>query len=290
VSPEVVTRGRSALLALALLLSLVWVCRDWVARAAVDVHPLGSTPAPYAYLELVPSTPGPHPLVMLLHGRGEVGDGSNPAELLPRMPPLRDAALAHLFGYASPLVEEGALIVAPQTNTDWDVRALDALFEHLLATREIDRDRIYLSGLSMGGAGAAMYAAEHSERLAAVMPICGAWEASPAMTSGIGVLPVRAFHGFQDTNVLPRWTAVWVASISAHRGGEGVDPLASYPGTDATAVFDGRRFTWRAGTRALPEETLTLTEYANVGHVVWPEVYADPETWRWLFAQRRGSR
>jgi hypothetical protein len=66
--------------------------------------------------------------------------------------------------------------------------------------------------------------------------------------------------------------------------------MLSYPkGTDATAVFDGGHLVWRAGTSAAPGEALSLTEFARGGHAIYPDVYADPAAWRWLFAQRRVS-
>jgi predicted peptidase len=277
-------RIRRALIAAAWAMVIAWLVVDWAAHPALVVHPIGTTPSPYGYVELVPRSRGPHPLVIVLHGRGETGDGTDPAEIIDWLPPVRDV----VDRLPSPLVDEGAVIVAPQAPTNWDAASLDALLDHVLASHDIDHDRVYVTGLSMGGAGTAVYAAAHPERLAAALPICGAWGATVDATARLGALPVRAFHGYLDDNVPRRVTAEWVAAISVHRGGDGVDPLASYPvGTDATAVFDGRRFVWRAGTSASPDETLTLTELGHAGHQVWGRVYADPATWRWLFAQRR---
>ena len=257
-------------------------------RRVLDVHPFGSTPSPYGYVEFVPERPGPRPLVIVLHGSGSRGDGENPGVLAERLPPLRDVARARLFGVRSLLAEEGALVVAPQSPGAWDAKKLDRFLDYLLAARDVDRDRVYLTGLSMGGCGAWEYASAHGERLAAVLPICGGCSATEPLGPGFEKLPVRAIHAFDD-DVVPVWmTGKWVTAIAKRRGSDGGDPVASYPkGSDATAVFDGARFSWRPGTAIAANESFTLTELARGGHAIWRDVYAEDATWRWLFAQRK---
>jgi predicted peptidase len=262
----------------------------YATHRVVQVHPLGSTASPYGYVEYVPPVTGPRPLLLVLHGAGSRGDGHDPSVLIDRLPPLRDVARARVFGLSSRLIDEGVAIVAPQSQTAWDVATLDAFVDYILASHQIARDRIYLTGLSMGGGGAWRYAAAHPERLAAVMPICGASVGTEELAARLDTLPVRAFHAFDD-DVVPNYeSATWVSAIAVRRHGDGVNPMTSYPrGANATAVFDGTRFLWRSGTSASADEKLTLTEFAHGGHSIWLAVYADTATWRWLFAQHRGA-
>ncbi|MDC0679568.1 hypothetical protein [Sorangium atrum] len=135
----------------------------------MEAHPPGSTASPYGYVEYVPPDPGPRPrpLLLVLHGGSSRGDGSHPRSIIHRLPPLRYVARARLLGSSSPLVDAGVLIAAPQSPGEWDAAKIDALLDYLLATHDIDRDRVYLTGPSMGGCGTWRYAAVHPERLAA---------------------------------------------------------------------------------------------------------------------------
>lgn len=283
-------RPRRVVLGFVVLMVTAIMAMRYAVHRMLPVHPLGSTTSPYGYVEYVPPGTGPRPLLIVLHGDGSRGDGHDPSVLIDRLPPLRDVAFARAFGLSSRLRDEGVTIVAPQSPTPWDVTTLDTFVDYVLASHDIARDRIYLTGLSMGGGGAWRYAAAHPERLAAVMPICGAAVGTAELAARLDTLPVRAFHAFDD-DVVPNYaSATWVSAIAGRRHGDGVDPMRSYPrGSDATAVFDGKQFVWRAGTSVSTDQTLTLTEFAHGGHKIWPDVYGDDATWRWLFAQRRGS-
>ncbi|WP_437280864.1 hypothetical protein WME90_10000 [Sorangium sp. So ce375] len=257
----------------------------------VQVHPIGSTASPYGYVEYVPPEPGPRPLLLVLHGGGSRGDGTYPRAIVHRLPPLRYLAYARLFGTSSSLLDAGVLIAAPQSPGEWDAAKIDAFLDYLLATREIDRDRIYLTGPSMGGCGTWRYAAAHPERLAAALPICGACPQTGELAAGLRTLPVRAFHAFDDEVVPNYMSATWVSAIAALRGTSSGNLMLSYPpGSDSTAVLDGGRVVWRPGTGASADDALTLTEFARGGHIVFVDVYAEDATWRWLFAQRRDAR
>lgn len=257
-------------------------------RRALVSHPLGGAVAPYGYVEYVPALPGPRPLVIVLHGAGSAGDGSDPSTLVDRLPPLRELALTRTFGFASKLADAGAVVVAPQSPGRWDTEQLDAFVDYVLRTHSVDPARVYLTGVSMGGGGAFRYAAAHPERLAAVMPICGAAVGSAELVKRLDTLPVRAFHAWDDSVVPNYWSATWVAAIAARRGADAKNPMLSYPvGTDATATLEGKGLVWRPGTSAEPEQALTLTEYARGDHRIWARVWGDPASWRWLFAQRR---
>jgi predicted peptidase len=288
--PHSTPRVNRAAVGVACILALAGSALQWAERTVVEVHALGSTRAPYGYVEYVPKIAGPRPLLLVLHGSGSRGGGRYPGSLIERLPPLRDVARARFFGLSSPLLDAGVLIAAPQSPDAWDVATLDAFLDHLLASRNVDRARVYLTGPSMGGCGTWRYAAAHPERLAAALPICAACAGNIELAEHLQTLPVRAVHAWDDDVVPNDWTATWIAAIAQRRGGDGENPMKTYPqGADATAVFDGARMLWRSGTSASVGETLTLTEFAHGGHDIWHRVYADNTTWRWLFAQRRSD-
>jgi predicted peptidase len=282
-------RARPLILAVACLLALGGMGLRYGTRRLLTVHPLGTTPAPYGFVEYVPPIPGPRPLLIVLHGSASRDIGRDPGVLVDRLSPLKATARAHLLGFSPPLVSEGVLVAAPQTPGDWEVDQLDAFVDYLLASHPVDPDRVYITGQSMGGCGVWRYAAAHAERLAAAMPISGACDGTPELAAQLGALPIHAFHAADDSVVPPADSASWMRAVAARRGGDGVDPMPSHPrGADATAVFDGFHFAWRPGADLSADERLGLTTFASGGHAIWPSVYAQDSTWRWLLSQRRG--
>jgi predicted peptidase len=127
---------------------------------------------------------------------------------------------------------------------------LEAL-EHMVATHAVDPDRIYVTGLSMGGAGTWALIISNPNRFAAAAPICGF--ADPDDASRIAKLPIWIFYGDQDQTV----------SVEASR-------------QMATALK-------KAGGSP------RYTEFPGVGHNSWAAAYAMDEFWDWLFSQRRGQ-
>ncbi|HTO94351.1 MAG TPA: PHB depolymerase family esterase, partial [Bacteroidota bacterium] len=103
------------------------------------------------------------PLVLFLHGAGERGTR---VELVKRHGPPKLAAAGRQFPF---------ILVSPQCPEDeyWSVPVLKALLDRILATYRVDRSRIYLTGLSMGGNGTWRMAMAYPDLFAAIAPICG---------------------------------------------------------------------------------------------------------------------
>lgn len=147
------------------------------------------------------------------------------------------------------------VVASPQalSNYSWQVSwrpdDLILLLDHLLAKYHIDPRRVYLTGLSMGGYGTWACIAEHPDRFAAAIPICGG--GNPDLGKRIAQLPVWAFHGDAD-NVVP-----------VERSIEMVDAVNA------------------AGGKA------RLTRYPKVGHDSYTQTYANPEIYRWLLEQKQ---
>ncbi len=151
-----------------------------------------------------------YPLVIFLHGAGERGsDNQLQLQYFPTQmaqPRWRDRFPCY--------------VLAPQCRTDrkwmdvdWSrkadpdmpetpseqLQAVIQMLELTLKDEQIDKDRIYLTGLSMGGFGSFDLAIRHPDWFAAVAPICGA--ADPSKIAAIKDLPVWVAHGDADTAV-----------------------------------------------------------------------------------------
>jgi predicted peptidase len=185
------------------------------------------------------------PLILFLHGAGERGSDLAKVEL--HGPPKLIAA-----GQEIP-----AIVVSPQcpANEWWTdpthLLALERLLDELVEKYRVDEDRVYLTGLSMGGYGTWALAGRQPGRYAAAVPVCGGGSALPAARA-LRNLPIWAFHGEADPVVPVTESQRLVDAIQ--RGGGTVAKLTVYPG---------------------------------VGHDSWTRAYEDPALWEWLFAQRR---
>ena len=195
------------------------------------------------------------PLLLFLHGAGERGDDlglvsvHGPPKLHDEVPEL-----------------QGCVLVAPQCPEGgwWTPGPLLALIDEVCARADIDRERLYVTGLSMGGYGTWGLLAAEPDLFAAAVPICGGGDIGrlwPEMAVGFVLddllraqsVPIRAFHG-EDDDVVP----------------VGESRLL----VDALDAVGGH---------------VELTVYPGVGHDSWTQTYADPSLYAWLFAQRRGG-
>ncbi|HMO65954.1 MAG TPA: PHB depolymerase family esterase, partial [Verrucomicrobiota bacterium] len=103
------------------------------------------------------------PLMLFLHGAGE--RGTNLARVKVHGPPkIAETNAAFPFILVSPQCPPG---------DRWDPHALLALLDSVMAKHAVDPERVYVTGLSMGGYGTWALAAAAPERFAAVAPICG---------------------------------------------------------------------------------------------------------------------
>ena len=129
------------------------------------------------------------PLIVFLHGSGERGG---------------DVNLVKVHGPPK-LVEKDAdfpfIVVSPQCPVDnrWTPQLLSKMLDDVLAKNSVDQDRIYLTGLSMGGAGTWDWAAAEPHRFAALVPICGG--GGGRIAEKIKHIPTWVFHGAKDTGV-----------------------------------------------------------------------------------------
>jgi predicted peptidase len=179
------------------------------------------------------------PLVLFLHGSGERGDDLEKVKV--HGPPKLLAAKPDL----------PAIVVSPQCPNDsrWNAQELAKLVDELANTYRVDRERLYVTGLSMGGAGTWSLLAEYPELFAAALPICGRGDVSAA--ERIAKTPTWVFVGGKDRPQTVSGNEEMVAALK------------------------------KAGAN------VQFKLYPDLPHDCWTVTYEDPKVWEWLLAQRR---
>jgi predicted esterase len=166
---------------------------------------------PYTYSE----TGGGHPVLISLHGGSAIGDDLNMLfERTHENPP----QLIHIDQwYDLPFI-----VISPQMRRDtayahyneqyWPDEQIDEIIEFVKKEYNVDPSRIYLTGISLGGAAAWCYPMAHPEKIAAVLPMGGqAFSENACMIKDVGVW---AFHGENDVFVPTRFTREMISSIN----------------------------------------------------------------------------
>ena len=210
------------------------------------------------------------PVILFLHGAGETGT-NNRAQI--------NQNIDNLFDEAK---DRGAFLYAPQATTvsggifNWDDKdrtdAVIAKLDQILTDQNADPNRIYVTGLSMGGGGTWNMVSRNPDRFAAAVPIAGVRVAEdfvPANTLGT---PTWAFHARNDGVVSRRNSQSVVDNILAASGAAGLE----YPSArDRETTFQF----------VSEDMNLLYTEYPTGNHGIWGRVYDTPELHDWMFAQ-----
>jgi predicted peptidase len=188
------------------------------------------------------------PLILFLHGAGERGMD------------VWQVAVHGPAKYARAHPDFPFIIVSPQCpeHQVWSKEVLLQLLDDITANYAVDTNRIYLTGLSMGGYGTWDLGSSYPEKFAAIVPICGGGqmisillssrEKAPALTT----LGVWAFHG-------------------------GKDPVV--PLEESQRMVDAMK---KAGV-----QDVKLTVYPEAQHDSWTETYKNPELYEWLLKHER---
>jgi predicted peptidase len=93
------------------------------------------------------------------------------------------------------------IVVSPQCHDEyWQPKKIDGLIRYITKNYRVDQNRIYLTGLSMGGGGVYWYLTDMGSRslVAAAVAICGEGNAADANKATV---PIWTFHGEVDDNV-----------------------------------------------------------------------------------------
>jgi predicted peptidase len=180
-----------------------------------------------------------YPLLIFLHGSGERGDSLD---------------LVKMHGPPS-FVESRSdfpfITVSPQCpkGTWWIAEDLQVMLEQLMAKYRIDPERIYLTGLSMGGFGTWTWASKYPDQFAAIAPVCGGGDIQFA--DELKNTPVWAFHGDADPVVPVKRTIEMVEAVNANGG------------------------------------AARMTIYPGVGHGSWIDAYQNEQLYTWLLEHKR---
>jgi acetyl esterase/lipase len=209
-----------------------------------------------------------YPLVLFLHGAGERGS-DNEAQLTANQG-------ATIWATPEEQAKHPAFVLAPQSGFASKTQGWTSLSTHgqpdpfrpqkelvnaydILAKVKgefnIDRSRIYVTGVSMGGFGAYTIAIAHPNEFAAIVPVCGGGD--PAHLATIARIPIWIFHAAKDPTVRVGFA---LNSVAALKKAGGHPRFTEYP----------------AGAYFYP-----------TAHFSWTSAYANGEMRDWLFAQSR---
>lgn len=205
-----------------------------------------------------------YPLILFLHGAGQAGDDNFSQVKVGISEPFknRESEIYH------------CIVLAPQCPggkkwvdvLDWSdcvystksipeskvMAAVVELLEKTMETYRVDTDRVYVTGLSMGGYGTWDLLVRHGELFAAAIPVCGGADFKKAKL--VKDIPIWTFHGSEDDIVPPTGTEKMVAAIRALNG------------------------------------NCQYTVYEGQGHAIWPDVYAREDLFPWLLSQKLSDR
>jgi len=134
-----------------------------------------------------------YPLVIYLHGGSQKGNDLNKLKTY-GMPYLVDKGQNFKF-----------IIVSPQCpdNKYWSTENwFDSLYAELIAKYRIDTNRIYVTGISMGGYGTYIVAMDFPEKFAAIVPLCGGInDSDTSRVCNLSKIPIWTFHGTADDKI-----------------------------------------------------------------------------------------
>ncbi len=208
--------------------------------------------------------PGKPAILVFLHGIGERGS-ENLANIRLAVPEIVKQIKA---------ANRKVVLLAPQCPADqlWSTRhrggaeakltekprpalgMVPVLIQKKITEFDADPDRVYITGLSLGGYGTWDLMERYGTGLFAAGVTCSGG-GDPAQAEKMKDLPIRIFHGEAD-QTLP--------------------------------VNLSRRM--YAALKEIGSDVVFYTEYPGVPHDCWTRTYQDPEVWKWLFSQNRGVR
>jgi predicted peptidase len=207
-----------------------------------------------------------YPLVLLLHGAGERGNDN-------------EKQLTHgakLFLTDESRANFPAIVIAPQCPTDsyWASVNIDRstspitlgfdyskpitlplrnaieLVQKISNEHGVDKKRIYITGLSMGGMGTFEAVYRYPKLFAAALPICGGGDTT-RYNKRVKKIPFRVFHGDSD---------------------------------DVVSVNESRQMVKKLESLKV---NVTYKEYPGINHNSWDNSFAEPDFLSWMFSKKK---
>lgn len=207
-----------------------------------------------------------YPLHLFLHGAGERGD-DNEAQLVHGSEIFRQKSKEYpaivifpqcpkedywaQIGYARDEATNRNIFTYPKESTPgWAMSAVMSLLDDMISQPFIDKERVYVGGLSMGGMGTFELLARRPNTFAAATAICGGGNIEN-VKNWAHTTPIWIFHGEQDQVVHPFYSK----SIAEELTKQGVTPK--------------------------------LTIYPEVGHDSWTAAFAEPKFFDWIYSKKK---
>jgi predicted peptidase len=190
-----------------------------------------------------------YPLVLALHGRGGSTQAGNElgSESLRRKFPC--FVMAPASTKSGHWLRPSGMSRRSSTETKPMLPAALEAMDAMIKKLPIDSGRVYVTGQSMGGAGTFGSLTLRPDTFAAAIPVCGRWD--PKDAGKMNDVAMWVFHGDNDKVVPTDHSRKMVAALKKVGG------------------------------------SVKYTEYKGVGHNSWTQTYESPETWTWLFEQKR---
>jgi predicted esterase len=192
-----------------------------------------------------------HPLMIFLHGKGS-GGSDNEKQL---------NGIVRNFASGKFHKKNPSFIFAPQCPDDskgWRGEYLEDVIDLIktaIKNLPVDEDRIYITGVSMGGFGTWSALAEAPDLFAAAVPVCGG--GNPSTAKAIKDIPIWTHHGVADPVVSVEFTRRMVDALKKEKG------------------------------------NIKYTEYdaaSGIKHDAWTPCYSNPEVYEWIYEQRKGKK
>jgi dienelactone hydrolase/uncharacterized protein (DUF2141 family) len=209
-----------------------------------------------------------YPIIIFLHGIGERGNGTTDLPRVAANAIPKYIAAGHPMRFFHNGQWETFLVLSPQLASnlwDWPAFYVEEMIKYAKNNLRIDTNRIYLTGLSLGGGGTWRYATtsyNNAKQLAAIAPVCGTcgW-ANMCSTIAAANLPVWAFHAQDDGMVGYGCTTGAIANINA----------------------------------CSPSVPPIMTIYPNGNHFIWDRSYDTAHNWHnpnmyeWFLSKSRSA-
>lgn len=216
-----------------------------------------------AYLEYLPkdynSNSNKYPIVIFLHGIGERGASSNDATTLKNsVQTVANVGLAKYIKYGT---QYPFIVISPQLKNSygtWPAAYVMEVLNHVKKYLRIDEQRIYITGLSLGGFGTWTTLAANPNVFAAAVPICSGGNAvAKACTIASANIPLWGFHGTSDNTVSYTVTTKMIDAINA--------------------------------CTPKPSPLAKVTLFSGAGHNIWDKVYKETDAISWMTSFKKGS-
>lgn len=201
-----------------------------------------------------------YPLVLFLHGSGERGDDnekqllhggavfSNPANS-DKYPAFVVFPQCKERAWTDRMAPRAFMPGAPVPPESKSEELVMGLVEELMSDYPIDRNRIYIVGISMGGIATYDLVCRYPEIFTAAVPICGA--VNPERLSTAKDVKFMIFHGEEDEEIPS------ICSREAYKALNSVGTAVDY------------------------------IEFSGVGHECWTSAFNYPSLLSWLFSQTK---